>query len=134
MLKYVMSGIALVLALSVSQETYGQKYTGDTGSGVTVRALSEGQKVEQLIQFIQKMQGATFIRNGSEHTCQEAAEHLRSKWQKHQDKVKTAEGFIEELASRSGLSGQAYMIRLKDGREITTNEALTRELNRLEQQ
>ncbi|MCX2738649.1 DUF5329 family protein [Pontibacter anaerobius] len=95
--------------------------------------LSESQKVERLIQFVSKMEGATFIRNGSEHTCRQAAEHLESKWEKHQDDVKTAKGFVEELASRSGLTGEPYTIRFADGTVKTTNEVLLSELKQLEQ-
>lgn len=96
-------------------------------------AYTEEQKVSHLIQFVSKMKGATFIRNGSEHTCREAAEHLESKWEKHKDDVKTAEGFIEELASSSGLTGEPYRIRFADGTTKTTNEVLTQELRRLQE-
>ncbi|SFG86274.1 DUF5329 family protein [Pontibacter chinhatensis] len=95
--------------------------------------LTEDEKVERLIQHVAKMEGATFIRNGSEHTCRQAAEHLESKWEKHRDSVKTARDFIAELASRSGLSGKDYLIRFADGTTRTTNEVLMAELELLEQ-
>ncbi|WP_299755232.1 DUF5329 family protein [uncultured Pontibacter sp.] len=102
-------------------------------SNISAEKFTEDQKVERLIQFIAKMDGATFIRNGSEHTCRQAAEHLESKWEKHRDSIKTAKGFVEELASRSGLSGKPYQIRFADGTVKTTNEVLLTELKQLEQ-
>ncbi|HJW72171.1 MAG TPA: DUF5329 family protein, partial [Geothrix sp.] len=41
---------------------------------------TEAQKIEALIQGVASLQGAAFIRNGSEHTPREAADHLRLKW------------------------------------------------------
>jgi hypothetical protein len=100
---------------------------------VSVAKLSEDEKVERLIQLIAKMEGAVFIRNGSEHTCRKAAEHLESKWEKHRESIKTAKGFVEELASRSGLSGKDYLIRFTDGTTKTTKEVLSAALGQLEQ-
>ncbi|WP_299825328.1 DUF5329 family protein [uncultured Pontibacter sp.] len=94
--------------------------------------LTESQKVERLILFIKSLKDATFVRNGSEHTCEQAAEHLQSKWEKHRNKIQSARAFIEDLASKSGLSGQPYLIRFKDGTELTTNAVLNQELERLE--
>ncbi len=96
--------------------------------------LTESQKVEQLIAFVSSMKGATFIRNGSKHSCQEAAEHLRTKWEKHKDKVKTAEEFIDKLASKSGMSGEDYLIQFKDGHTETSAAVLYRKLKQLEKQ
>ncbi|RIJ36916.1 DUF5329 family protein [Pontibacter oryzae] len=93
---------------------------------------TEEQKVNYLIQYIAKMENATFIRNGSEHTCKQAAEHLESKWEKHKDDVKTANGFVEELASRSGLTGEPYKIRFADGTTKTTNQVLLKALQQLQ--
>lgn len=56
-----------------------------------------------------------FIRNGSDHTAAEAADHLRSKWSRAGDRIATAEEFIEQLASRSSQSGEPYQVRLPDG-------------------
>jgi len=100
---------------------------------VSVARLTEEEKVERLIQFIAKMEGAIFIRNGSEHTCRQAAEHLESKWEKHRESIKTAKGFVEELASRSGLTGKDYLIRFADGTTKTTKEVLSTALGQLEQ-
>ena len=92
--------------------------------------LSEEQKVDKLITYIRTLEGATFIRNSSEYKPEQAAGHLQSKWQKHSDRVKTAEGFITELASKSS-SGTPYTIRFKDGTVLTTREVLLQELQRI---
>ncbi|MFD2513327.1 DUF5329 family protein [Pontibacter locisalis] len=106
--------------------------SSDIAKTATASELTESQKVERLIEFIRSMKGATFIRNGSEHSCQEAAKHLKLKWEKHKGHISSAEEFIEDLASRSGLTGQDYLVRFADGTEKTTNEVLTKELRRLE--
>lgn len=103
----------------------------DSSYGVS---LTEAQKVERLIDFIRGLDGATFIRNGSEHNCQEAADHLQAKWKKHMDKIRTAENFVTELASESGMTGEVYKIKFPDGTVVPTKQVLLKELKRLEQQ
>ena len=102
-----------------------------TTSASVSGALSESQKIDLLIDNIRGMKGATFIRNGSEHSCQEAAEHLKAKWEKHGAKIKSAEEFIEHLATKSSMSGELYKIRFSDGREEPTGEVLLKALGQL---
>ncbi|MBC5773934.1 DUF5329 family protein [Pontibacter sp. KCTC 32443] len=97
----------------------------------TTKTYSESEKITYLIQCIRTMKGATFIRNGSEHSCQEAADHLKAKWEKHASKIKSAEDFITHLASKSSSSGEAYKIRYPDGREEPTAEVLYQALEQL---
>lgn len=132
MKSYVLLSFTLCAGMASAQSAQAQS-TSVATTEIIADKLTEDQKVERLIQLVAKMEGATFIRNGSEHTCRQAAEHLESKWEKHRDSIKTAKGFVEELASRSGLSGQPYKIRFADGTTKTTNEVLTTELNQLEQ-
>ncbi|MDX5436146.1 MAG: DUF5329 domain-containing protein [Pontibacter sp.] len=127
----VLLGFTMWLGAASAQQATAQA-SANTVAGHIKKSLTEDQKVYHLIQYVYKMKDATFIRNGSEHTCREAAEHLESKWEKHKDDVKTARGFIKELASSSGLTGEPYMIRFADGTEKTTNEVLTQELMQLE--
>ncbi|TPE45157.1 DUF5329 family protein [Pontibacter mangrovi] len=130
---YVLMGFTLCAGL-VSAEGAMAQANAVANTTMSTPKLSEEQKVERLIQLVAKMDGATFIRNGSDHTCREAAEHLESKWEKHRDEVKTAQGFIKELASHSGLTGEPYQIRFADGTVKTTQEVLLAELQELEQQ
>lgn len=99
----------------------------------TTNELTEAQKVERLLAYLRGLEGAVFIRNGSEHSNTEAAKHLQAKWEKHKDKIGSAVEFIEKLASASGLTGEDYTIRLPDGTVLTTREVLMQELKRLDQ-
>jgi hypothetical protein len=94
------------------------------------KPLTEKQKIEWLIAFIAKQEGS-FIRNGSEYTPSQAAEHLRMKWQKAGDKIKTAQDFIKHLASSSSMSGKPYQILLKNGQKVNVGALLNAELKRI---
>lgn len=77
--------------------------------------FSETDKINYLIASVEGLQGATFIRNGSEHDARTASSHLRRKLKAMGDKVKTAEDFISLCASKSSMTGKPYLIRLADG-------------------
>jgi len=94
--------------------------------------IPEAQKIEALIQAVADLQGAVFIRNGTEHTPKEAAEHLRLKWKNAGRRVKTAPEFIQYCASGSSLSGKAYEIRLQGGRTVPAGAWLWTERKRME--
>lgn len=95
---------------------------------------TEEQKIEWLIERIGSLEGAVFIRNGKEHNATEAADHLRQKWNSARKKIKTADDFIEHLASRSSLSGRPYRIRFQDGKEVESGEWLKGELASLDKE
>lgn len=129
----IMLGIAAVAGLlSVADGAATPAAVPTYGSHAN--ELTESQKVERLIAYLRNLDGAVFIRNGSEHSNTEAADHLQTKWEKHRNEVHTAVEFIEELASASGLTGEDYTIRFKDGSVRTTRDVLLEELKRLEQQ
>ncbi|WP_392344507.1 YfeK family protein [Pseudoalteromonas prydzensis] len=90
-------------------------------------AASADQEVSHLISFIEQSK-ATFIRNGDEHTSEEAAEHLAMKYRKAKRYAKTADDFIANLASKSSWSGKPYTVILADGSTLTANKWLTNEL------
>ena len=71
--------------------------SGAVGAQDTV----EKKKIAMLISSIENLEGAIFIRNGSEYNNKKAAEHLRMKLQKAGTKVKTADDFIRLCASKS---------------------------------
>jgi Family of unknown function (DUF5329) len=93
---------------------------------------TEAQKIEALIRAVADLQGAVFIRNGTEHAPRAAADHLRLKWRNASRRVKTAPEFIQYCASGSSLSGKPYEIRLKDGRTVLSRDWLWTELKRME--
>lgn len=96
--------------------------------------LTEAQKIDRLISYVKNLEGAVFIRNGSEHTTAEAAAHMQLKREKGAKYARTAEDFIRNLASKSSFSGKPYYIRFKDGRTLAAAEVLRKELQRLESQ
>jgi hypothetical protein len=85
-------------------------------------------EIESLLAYVGGLPGAVFIRNGTEHTPKEAASHLRMKWEKQADKIKTAEDFIALCGTKSLLSGQRYQIKFADGTVRDSAEMLAREL------
>lgn len=98
---------------------------------VLAQALTEKQKIERLIDYVRHLKGAKFIRNGSEHNPQEAADHLQAKYLKHAARIQTAEVFINELASKSSASGEVYKIKLADGNVVPAGQVLKQELDRI---
>jgi len=121
-----------ILCLVAIQPAIAQQAPGAaTTAAASSKSLSESEKISQLISCIRGMKGATFIRNGSEHSCQEAADHLQSKWEKHGSKIKSAEDFIEHLASKSSSTGEAYLIRTPDGKEKPSAQVLQEALRQL---
>ena len=103
----------VVIALAVLALFSGAVSAGDT---------IEKKKIEFLIAAVENLKGSKFIRNGTEHTGKEAAEHLRMKLQKAGDRVRTADDFIRLCASKSFLSGKPYIIRSFDGKTIKSEE------------
>ena len=93
---------------------------------------TEIQKIEALIEAVGHLEGAVFIRNGSEHTPAQAADHVRLKWRNAGRRVKTAPDFIRFCASGSSLSGKPYQIRLMDGRTVLASDWFWTELKRME--
>jgi hypothetical protein len=94
--------------------------------------LTDAQKIDRLIAYVGKLEGAVFIRNGDEHSAADAAKHLAYKRRKAGDRVKTPADFIRLCASHSSQSGDAYLIRFADGRTRTAEDVLRDELARLE--
>jgi hypothetical protein len=84
---------------------------------------NETKQIEALI--------ASFIRNGRVYNSATAAEFLRRKWRQQEDRILSAEDFIEKIASFSSTTGRPYLIRFGDGREIPCADALRGELHKL---
>lgn len=93
--------------------------------------LSEKEKIEQLIKCIECLKDAKFIRNGSTYDAPKAAEHLRLKWKKGGSSVKTANDFINKLASESSMSGEPYYIIYNNGTKIPSKDFLNKKLKEI---
>ena len=51
-----------------------------------------------------------FIRNGDEHQAKDASEHLEMKYNHAKDRIKSAEDFIDKIATKSSFSGKPYIL------------------------
>jgi hypothetical protein len=101
-------------------------------AGAEDKAPSEKEKIEALIKHVEGLKGAKFIRNGREYDAETAAKFLRGKWEAKEKQIKTARDFIEKVATKSGTSGKAYQVRLKDGTKKKSAEYLTEQLKKIE--
>ena len=97
-----------------------------------ISALSEAQKIQALIASVEHLQGAVFIRNGSEYDGAKAAEHLRRKLDYAGKRIQTAEQFIDKLATGSSMSGKPYKIRFADGHSVESAAFFREQLRKLE--
>ena len=79
---------------------------------------SETAKIQYLIASVEALEGAKFIRNGSEYDARAASDHLRLKLKVAGKKVKTAEDFIKFCASKSSITGEPYLMRFADGTTV----------------
>ena len=89
---------------------------------------AERQKIEALIQTVEKLGGATFIRNDRSYDAASAARFLRGKWRSRENEVRSAEDFIKKVASFSSTTGKPYLIRFRDGREMPSAAFLREQL------
>jgi hypothetical protein len=73
-----------------------------------------------------------FFRNGSWYDGKKAAAHLRDKYAllAAENRVRTAEDFIEEAATKSSASGQPYQVRCGADKAVDTNPWLREVLAR----
>jgi hypothetical protein len=82
-------------------------------------AKGEEESTQQVIEFLidtVAQSNLTFIRNGGNHTCSEAAMHVRQKYDYFRSKIKSPEDFICLCASKSMLSGTPYLVETEQGK------------------
>lgn len=77
----------------------------------------ETKEIQTLLKNIETSD-ILFIRNGEEHSPKEAADHLRSKWKQSGGKIKTKQAFIDQLATKSSMTGELYYVILEDGSKL----------------
>lgn len=82
-----------------------------------------------------KESGATFIRNGKNHSAEEAAEHLQKKYEHFlkKGKIKSPEDFITHAGTKSLVSGKYYELKFPDGTTVKSADWLTERLAALRQ-
>lgn len=98
-------------------------------SSMMAQAPTGEAEISHLLDYVEHS-GAKFIRSGKEYSGREGAEHLRSKLQKAGGRVKTADDFIEGIASKSYLTGESYQVKLADGTTKPAGPWLREELAR----
>ncbi len=94
-------------------------------------ADTERAAIEALIASVARLGDATFVRNGKPYSADSAARFLREKWRARRSEVRSAEDFIDRVASFSSTTGEPYRIRFADGREVPSAEYLLAELAKL---
>jgi hypothetical protein len=124
------SGLRILLSLPI--------FFGAAAAALTLVANADGLpaeeagRIEALISAVTRMRDAAFIRNGRAYDSATAAEFLRRKWQAQASQIASVENFIERVGSASSTTGQPYLIRFGDGREIPCSVFLRDELLRLQ--
>ena len=122
-------GIPLVPSLEV-----------DTSAPAFEKALSSkpGSQAAELarIEYLLERIGNSpynFIRNGNRYNGRHAEAHLRWKYLRNLQQIKTAEGFIDSIATRSKISGEPYGVVLPNKIYRPLREFLLYELHLLDQ-
>jgi hypothetical protein len=93
---------------------------------------AEQARIQRLIAYVEAQSTIRFVRNGSAYSSKEAAKFLRRKFEKMGEHVTNAQQFIEQIASKSSTSGEAYLIRFPDGRQVPAARFLGDELARMD--
>jgi hypothetical protein len=83
------------------------------------------EEINYLLSFIDRS-GCKFYRNGSWYGSHRAQLHLRGKYDylAARDHIKSAEDFIEQVASKSSMSGEDYQIQCEAGPVVKSNRWL----------
>jgi FPC/CPF motif-containing protein YcgG len=106
---FIVITIAVVLAatMALAEDTRPQKNTDET--------------IAYLLAFVAKSD-CTFIRNGQSYTGKQASYHMKTKRQYFKDKITTPEDFIRLAATKSIQTGEPYLVRTKEGKELRCDE------------
>ena len=85
-------------------------------------ALAE---INYLLDFVDRS-GCKFYRNGTWYDSHRARSHLRDKYDYlvARDRIRSAEDFIDQAATQSSVSGEAYQIRCEAGPAVPSNRWL----------
>jgi hypothetical protein len=88
----------------------------------------EAAKIRYLLESVEGLEGAKFIRNGKAYDARSASNHLRLKLKNAGDRVRTAEDFIKFCGSKSSMTGAPYLIKLADGTTVKAEEFFRKKL------
>jgi hypothetical protein len=85
-------------------------------------------EIQHLLDYVAGS-SCTFVRNGVESDAAAARKHLASKYGYAKSSIGSAEDFIRLVASRSSMTGEAYVVRC-GGSQFSSESWLTDELRR----
>lgn len=91
-------------------------------------ATAPDQEIHYLLAAIGDS-GCAFTRNGKRHTADEAEAHLAMKYDRAGSRIKTAEAFIDRLASESSWTGKPYLIQCGE-ESVHSRDWMTERLER----
>lgn len=92
---------------------------------------AEAALIERLITLVGSSKDVVFIRNGVEAKPQDAAKHLRDKYDYFRKDISTADDFIRLCGTRSEMTKKPYEVRLPDGHLKPAAEWLGGQLKRM---
>ena len=72
----------------------------------------EEARINAMLEGLAQKKDLIFVRNGDEHTCDEAVSHLRLKLGNTRNRIDTAEQFIDKVASSSSITGKPYIVKI----------------------
>ncbi len=98
-------------------------------SSTALADTSMQKEIDHLISFVLNSD-CVFIRNGSEHTPEEAVAHIKKKYAYFESDINSAEKFIELSASKSTFSRRVYQIQCKGSEKIPSQKWLLDELSK----
>lgn len=105
---------------------------GSAAAASAAPSAAEMARIERLLVMLGSRNDIRMVRNGKEHPTEDAVSFLRGKLRYYGDEIKTAEEFIDRMATRSSTTGQLYLVRLPDGRDMPARDFLRIELVRLD--
>lgn len=79
-------------------------------------------EIQYLLSFIDQS-SCIFIRNGTEYDAQDARKHIEKKYNYLKSRLNSADDFIEQAASKSSFSGEAYKVKCSE-QYLTTEQWL----------
>ncbi len=110
------TGVFLLL-LAAGDTLGGAEWGGPAWGAESPDRQREQARITALLDAVERS-GAQFIREGKTYSAVEGRKHLERKLRHASGRVKTAEEFIEWIASRSSTTGRPYRVRLPSGEEV----------------
>lgn len=72
----------------------------------------EEARINAMLSALAQQHDLTFVRNGDDHTSEEAVSHLQLKLSNTRNRINTAEQFIDKVASSSSMTGKPYIVKI----------------------